>query len=558
MAQQALFLKVIGVLNVPTVKEVNVRSDAGTNQILLFKIPVGTSNLQVLEVKADLEKRHFNGKTYQWLRVAFPQGLGWVRDDMVEIWGDGTKYGYPLLAQPAHAFSLTVQVVQPSPAPQQPAAPQQPLITPPATTTAPVTSTQPAFVLKAIGLPNNPGVTEVNIRSDAGTNQALIFKVPVGTSNVQILEAKADVESRNFNGKVYQWFRAAFTQGQGWVRDDLVEISGDGTKFGYPVLAQGTVGFNLSRSATPTQPVPSTAPVSTTPSSPTTTAPAQPVAPVAPSVPSASSPAMATCMGKSGVNMRSGAGSMYQQIMRINYKEKVNVLDTKAGEDNPAFHWVKVNYQGREGWVREDYVRMSGNFKAFNLQAPDKYPSPAQSSWWVRGYDPTSVLYNTGPHHGWDHGGDRGAPLLAGPQGGVVFDAVFCARCGNEGVSTLERGFKVGDSSIFNDPSWNFGYGHYVIVGYESSKLPESTKQYLANNNKAGWHIFVMYAHLQQMLVQKGAQVAPNQQIALMGNSGNSEASHLHLEIRAAQTMAIPSWAQIKGGLMSPGVLFGF
>ena len=100
-----------------------------------------------------------------------------------------------------------------------------------------------------------------------------------------------------------------------------------------------------------------------------------------------------------------------------------------------------------------------------------------------------------------------------------------------------------------------FGYGHYVIVGYENSKLPESTKQYLANNGKAGWHIFVMYAHLQDMLVQKGATVTPNQQIATMGNSGNSQATHLHLEIRAAQTMAITGWAGIVNGLMSPSGL---
>jgi uncharacterized protein YgiM (DUF1202 family) len=558
MAQQALLLKFIGIPTNPIVTEVNIRADAGTNFALLFKVPVGTSNIPVLDAKADLENRNFNGKTYQWLKVSLPQGQGWVRDDMVAIWGDGTKFGYPNLTNPSQASTLNrgMVVSQPTTSPQ----PSSPAPTTTSPAPAPTTSAAP-FLLKAIGLINNPAVTEVNIRSDAGTNGALLFKVPVGTSNCPILEVKADVESRNLNGKVYQWFRATFPQGQGWVRDDLVEISGDGTKFGYPVLTTGINGFNLKRSASSpapasTSPQPSSPAPATTTTSPVATAPAtQPATPAAPAVTGA---AMATCMGKSGVNVRSGAAMSYPQVTRINYKEMATVLDTKVEDNNPAFHWVKVSYQGKEGWVREDYVRLSGAFKAFNLNAPDKYPSPAPDSWWVRGYDPSSTLYKTGPHKGWDHGGNKGTPLYAGPQGGIVFDAVFCQRCGAEGVSTLERGFSVGDSRIFSDPSWNFGYGHYVIVGYEHSKLPESTKQYLAVNNKAGWNIFVMYAHLHQMLVKKGDTVTPNQQIALMGNSGNSEAAHLHLEIRAAQTMNIQSWAQITGGLMSPGVLFSF
>jgi murein DD-endopeptidase MepM/ murein hydrolase activator NlpD len=424
---------------------------------------------------------------------------------------------------------------------------------------------QQAFLLKVIGIPHLTSITEVNIRSDAGTNQNLVVKVPVGISNIPILEVKTDLENRAFEGKVYQWFRIALPQGQGWLRDDLIEIWGDGTKFGYPVIAQPIVAFNLIRIATGFQaalsPQPSTAMPSTTssPVSSPAVAPAQPtIATPSSSAPAATGAAMAMCMGKSGVNVRSGPGGSYSPVARMNYRESTAILDCRAGEDNAAFYWVKVSYQGREGWVREDFLRYSGAYKAFSLNASDKYPSPAQNSWWVRGYDPTSMLYKTGPHHGWDHGGDKGTPLFAGPNGGVVFDAVFCQRCGTEGASTLERGFTVGDSRIFRDQAWNFGYGHYVIVGYEHSKLPESTKQYLANNGKAGWNIFVMYAHLQSMLVQRGAQVGPNQQIGLMGNSGNSEASHLHLEIRAAQTMNIQGWASINGGLMSPGVLFGF
>src|SRR5687768_12728931 len=107
MAQQAFLLKVIGIPHIPSITEVNIRSDAGTNQNLVFKVPVGTSNLPISEVKIDLEGRALESKVYQWFRVTFPQGQGWVRDDLVEIWGDGTKFGYPAITQPVVAYALT-------------------------------------------------------------------------------------------------------------------------------------------------------------------------------------------------------------------------------------------------------------------------------------------------------------------------------------------------------------------------------------------------------------------------------------------------------------------
>jgi murein DD-endopeptidase MepM/ murein hydrolase activator NlpD len=44
--------------------------------------------------------------------------------------------------------------------------------------------------------------------------------------------------------------------------------------------------------------------------------------------------------------------------------------------------------------------------------------------------------------------------------------------------------------------------------------------------------------------------------IGLCGNSGNSEATHLHLEIRASKSEQFTGWAALRQGLMTPGVLF--
>lgn len=97
------------------------------------------------------------------------------------------------------------------------------------------------------GLPENPNVVEVNVRAAPGTNQALVFKLAVGTAGMPIIEVQPDVEGKNLNGKIYQWFRVQSSMGAGWIRDDLMFIEGDLRFYGYPDLAQREWGFALTR-----------------------------------------------------------------------------------------------------------------------------------------------------------------------------------------------------------------------------------------------------------------------------------------------------------------------
>jgi hypothetical protein len=128
------------------------------------------------------------------------------------------------------------------------------------------------------GIPHIPSVVEVNVRSGPTTNGDLIFKVPVGMTGQRILDVQIDTDNKDQNGKVYQWFQIQFDGGAvGWVRDDLIEVQGDLTQFGYPDLSELTFAFDLLRGtakttlsttpSTPTQDVPSavTEPAKTTP-----------------------------------------------------------------------------------------------------------------------------------------------------------------------------------------------------------------------------------------------------------------------------------------------------
>src|SRR5690606_29149586 len=67
------------------------------------------------------------GKVYQWFQLTFPDGRqGWVRDDLLSLNGDGSEYGYGVLAPNTFAFAVSRQeaiAVTPAPAPSQPAPP---------------------------------------------------------------------------------------------------------------------------------------------------------------------------------------------------------------------------------------------------------------------------------------------------------------------------------------------------------------------------------------------------------------------------------------------------
>lgn len=155
----------VTVRGIPSSNIINVRTGPNTTYPKLTELAVGTMNLPVLEVRADDQNTQLQGRTYQWLRCTLPGGqTGWMRDDLVTVQGDGTPFGYPIVAQPILAGSLTrkiapVGVTAPAPAPQTtvtvpatlaPAAttpvPSAPVTapTPVATTTAPATPVTPA------------------------------------------------------------------------------------------------------------------------------------------------------------------------------------------------------------------------------------------------------------------------------------------------------------------------------------------------------------------------------------------------------------------------------
>lgn len=107
MSTMPLFATIRGILENPAITEINIRAGAGTAYAVLFKAPVRLSGLGVLEVRPDEGQTAFQGKVYHWLRLAFPDGRdGWARDDLLELQGDGARFGYGVVTTPTYAFTL--------------------------------------------------------------------------------------------------------------------------------------------------------------------------------------------------------------------------------------------------------------------------------------------------------------------------------------------------------------------------------------------------------------------------------------------------------------------
>lgn len=405
------------------------------------------------------------------------------------------------------------------------------------------------FLATIRGIPENPMVTEINSRMGPGTTFESAGKLKVGLSGLPVLAAQPDSEGKGFQGKIYQWLQLQRPDGStGWVRDDLLEFEGDGTAFGYGVYAVRTYAFTVSRAAIASPaPAPMPAPAAAAP----TPAPAPAPSP-APVAPAAAAPVSGGCFAI--VMMRDGANgratpSTSSAATRIPRDTRFEVLEvTRPAGD--TFQWVRGMINGQLYWMREDVLRYEGNLEKWGLGKNDLYPAPMASRWWVRGFTGT----NPSDHWGWDFGAATGEKIFVGPKGGFVTASVECVKCAG-GKSFKNFNIPLSDGAALADPQWNFGYGHYVIVRYDNAILPESTRAWLVGKGLAGAHLFAMYAHLDQRVAQAGQALAPGAVIGTCGDTGNSEATHLHLEVRAS-TNPNEQWANMKRNLFDPVILF--
>jgi hypothetical protein len=409
-------------------------------------------------------------------------------------------------------------------------------------------------------------VMEFPVRTGPGTSFALApFRIKKGTDKLEVLDVQPDVDTTQSNfGRVYQWFQLRFPGGEvGWMRGHVIGIQGDFSDYGYGIVNTVTHAYLLVRDmqkiTTPTPPQ----------SQPEReVSPAKPVAPDTASdvatavktlqVARPSGPPTAIIKTRGEANARRGPSTVgFERVFTIPRGARADILEVRREGRAQDYYWFRVRYETREAWIREDLCTYDGDTETIGLPW-DLYPAPmGDNRWWVRGYNMAPNLdTSTWEHNGWDVGAPTGEPIRCGPAGGVVVQAFECRNCLPGRPNTLSHGLRIGDTAVFSDEGWGFGYGHFIIVRYNWDQLPQSTKKLLTERGFANGAVFVNYAHLESRQVKAGQELDGAAVIGSCGNTGNSEATHLHLELRASKSENFNGWASLRSGLMDPGVLF--
>jgi len=527
----------LAVRGIPDVPTVNFRSGPGLQFAVVLQADVGTSGLPILDVQADRRGDSIQGKTYQWIKTSFPgDTVCWVRDDLVEIWGNLSAFGYGIVSTRTLAFSLTRGLREDGTA------------TDPTTETDDAPENDPAItdavvndlVVRGIegdgcfaSIAGIPSLPFVNVRSGPGTSFEKLFEAPKGGS-LRVIDAEPDKNSSSQNGKIFQWLHLSFPDGEtGWVRDDLVTVSGNCVAHGFGTLSQPTLAFNINRNVG--DPIDRDRPTHTD------THPASGcVGEVITSIPA---------------RIRSDALIATQELGRVPTGEHVHITGKKPQLDGGAFNWLHVEYEGIIGFMREDLVTISGDCVEVDVvpTATDLFPLPVIQSRLTNGFE------GFAGHWGWDLGVNE-MPVFSGSSAGIVVRAQRCTKCTDERPSIYINGVRTVELDIvFGSAEWGWGYGNHIIVRYDHDNLPPSAKVYLASKGMEGFNMFVNYAHLKTMLVDMNFQLLPGTQIGISGNTGNSDGPHLHLEVRASRnTVVANNWTSNQFVLTDPKFLFRF
>jgi len=446
-----------------------------------------------------------------------------------------------------------------------------------------------AYTVYIRGIPENKMIKAVNVRSAPGINNStILFQSPVD-STATCTEVKADPAGDRFQGQVYKWFNLTFSDGRaGWVRDDLLDLQGDCSPFGYGNYDARTYAFTAGGALTPkktatvtvTQ-VPATAsqPAATTVTvtqpdtagrattitvTQTMTAvsadqPAQPTVSVTvteqPTVPECD----AAVRMDTSANVRATPSVTGVKVDNFKPGTTFRVLGVEQGQDGQPFRWMKLTTPaGATGYIREDLLTFSGDCSAWGiatasaspvattttiqpaaapsngLNPQNKFPCPINAGYGI--FQEYGGMRFGSPHKGCDLSfpAKEGTPIIASGTG-VVTRAMTCTRCTPDKPNFRSQGLQDWDSNAINDPAWGYGFGNHVIMRYAWADLPANMRNVMANMNLANGYAYVIYAHLSRIDASPNAVVKAGTQIGLLGNTGNSTGAHLHLEIRLSQ-----------------------
>ena len=365
------------------------------------------------------------------------------------------------------------------------------------------------------GIDNWP---DVNVRNQPGLKDSVIlFCAPKGKT-AKCSEVRPDPHGDHFNGQTYQWFFLTFDDGRkGWARDDLLNLIGDCTSFGYRFYSVLTYAFVASGEIAAAGAVPASR--------------AKPVF---------TDPEVCSAQVRQDISANVRAEPTVRSAIMgcLGARTAVSVLGVVPSQDNDAYRWVKIRSGDVHGHIREDLLVYSDECATLGLEsAPVSTPSSEGGADVQRYGSPLRGGYTVfqeyvpGGHRGIDLAGNLGIGVFAGGTGTVAY-TVTCTKCTDSKPNFASHGIALWDAAAIADPSWGYGFGNYVVVRYAWQNLPRAARDQLKTMQLEGAFAYVIYAHLKRIEIADGASVSKGTRLGSLGNTGNSTGPHLHLEVR--------------------------
>jgi hypothetical protein len=220
--------------------------------------------------------------------------------------------------------------------------------------------------------------------------------------------------------------------------------------------------------------------------------------------------------------LRSAPGSSSEQLALMGGHSQV----TRIGSEEQVADghtWYRVTYGGQQGWAAADWLSAGDCNQAVSGGETPTIIDGAYISGY--GWKDTGSIGET--HYAVDLQSSSGDTAIESPYVGNVTASDACSACTDQDAT---EGNTLGDTSS----DYNYGYGAMVIVEYAYDDLSEDERTQLAAdgiNLESGQSLYLMMAHLDPTSVPAaGTELDRGSALADIGNSGNSNGAHTHLE----------------------------
>ncbi|MBX3081163.1 MAG: M23 family metallopeptidase [Anaerolineae bacterium] len=517
-----------GIPDNPSIVDVRVWMTPGMDSSVRFRAKVNTTAITD-QIAPDDRGTAFMGQVYRWFHLLFPDGRdGWVRDDLLDIQGDFTPFGYGNYARRTFAFVAAQSVPLASIKTPTPIPAGTPVIAPdntpaPIVIVAPSTGTMPATVMICTGSVLETVQPEVRKLPSAAADS--VGSLPPKTA-VQIFGVTPTADADGV-----RWVQVVGGGLIGYVRSDVLNYAPECAQLGLPSSVS------------------------------------QPVVPVVPPV------RQPICTGKARLdlqpNIRSAPSFQASKKGMLQPGDPVNIFSVVPGQDGDGFRWVEITSQAMSGFVREDLLTYtpecnvlslftsqpsSGTTQPVPLNTGGKFAAPVQKV-------VITQEFGTAGHKGTDFGLKVGSAVTASGDGTAF--VIRCQRCRDDAPNFLSQGITDADAANYkrnlNDPAWGYGFGNAVMVRYVWEALPPDMRAVMTQRGLTNGAAYVIHGHLSRIDVGNGQAVSKGTQLGLSGNTGNSSGPHLHLELRLSADAKATTIEGIFGKLVeNPRSLYSF